>query len=271
MAEDTGTGEITRSGLPQGRFGEIRKQYEPIRPHVNAVVEDRKAKGYSNRDLHTTRHIAAEAAHSIHQEDQGKIEEFKRLAGHDGLTGLLSRRFFNDLVQERINHNRRFGTGYLREERRQVGSYPDYLAAVDANDFKTINDTKGHLVGDQVLQGIAKILSSGLREDDKACRFGGDEFLLFLRNVRSEADAMRILEEKRKAVQEANIAGTGATITVGLTAVEPDHRTVSDAFEVADERLYAAKEAGKNKVFGSKEMEEWRRRPVSPQLTKSNG
>jgi diguanylate cyclase (GGDEF)-like protein len=133
---------------------------------------------------------------------------------------------------------------------------PLAIAILDIDKFKVVNDTYGHLAGDQVLKEIANSLNSTLREYDLAGRFGGEEFSLLLPQTRA-VDAFRIAERVR-----ANIAGlsiiapgsTGAervqvTVSIGVTALDAgSRRELSDLMAAADAALYRAKAGGRDQV-----------------------
>ena len=126
---------------------------------------------------------------------------------------------------------------------------------VDIDHFKRVNDTHGHLVGDDVLRGVADSLRAQLRdEDDLLCRFGGEEFAVFLPNV-DDDEASRAAERLRRAVGELVTPVDGAlvqvTVSVGVTVAQPDDQPLPDVPELlarADLGLYRAKLDGRDRV-----------------------
>ena len=161
-------------------------------------------------------------------------EELKHRAFHDALTGLPNRLLFQDRIAQQVATARRTGmiTGVL---------------FVDLDDFKVVNDTKGHSVGDELLVAAAGRLAALVRESDTAARLGGDEFAVLIGNAESiaavEATAERIVD----AFREPFTLATGLvtiTVTVGV-ATTVDSTDTDELLRHADLALYAAKAAGK--------------------------
>jgi diguanylate cyclase (GGDEF)-like protein len=130
------------------------------------------------------------------------------------------------------------------------------VALLDVDRFKTINDTHGHLVGDQVLKEIARTLNSQLRDYDLAGRFGGEEFSLLLPQTRS-VDAIRIAERIRSSIAALSIIAPGATggervqvtVSIGVAALDSGtDRKFSQLMAAADAALYRAKSCGRDQV-----------------------
>jgi diguanylate cyclase (GGDEF)-like protein len=130
------------------------------------------------------------------------------------------------------------------------------IAMLDIDRFKVINDTYGHLVGDQVLKEIARMLTSKLRDYDVAGRFGGEEFSLLLPQTRS-VDALRIAERIRSSIAAMSIIAPGAvggervqvTVSIGVAALDAGtDRTYSQLMSAADAALYRAKGGGRDQV-----------------------
>lgn len=165
---------------------------------------------------------------------QGRIEE---MASTDKLTGLLNRHAFTILIDKLI-----------AELRRQPS--PVALLLADIDHFKSINDRHGHLAGDAVLERVAMTLQDGLRASDLAVRWGGEEFLLVLKDCGPD-EALRIAEKLREAVTGAEMALPGKTlrvsISIGVTAFDPAEPP-NQAVDRADAALYKAKNAGRNRV-----------------------
>ncbi|HEX4462066.1 MAG TPA: sensor domain-containing diguanylate cyclase, partial [Polyangia bacterium] len=157
------------------------------------------------------------------------------LANVDGLTGLYVRRYFDMRVAEEIERARRFGTSFA-------------LVMLDLDDFKRLNDTYGHLVGDRALRDVATLAASQLRGVDLAARYGGEE-LAFLLPRTNLADAHAVAERIRAAVEGHEFDGLHITASLGVAGwteagVELPERLV----ERTDAALYRAKAAGKNRV-----------------------
>lgn len=163
-----------------------------------------------------------------HQHQQNQL--LQKLAGTDPLTGALNRRA---LVQP-------------------AGTGNSVFVLMDVDHFKQINDTLGHAAGDFVLVELAKLISSQIRQSDQFFRWGGEEFLLELRDTELTEASLRI--EALRALIEAshfNFAGQSirVTISAGLCAVSPVQGGLEKAIKAADEALYRAKEAGRNQVL----------------------
>jgi diguanylate cyclase (GGDEF)-like protein len=175
-------------------------------------------------------HQALEAAH---RELAGAHRELTERARRDPMTGLLNREsFFLELDAER---------------RRGRGT----LLIMDADHFKAINDRHGHLVGDQALLEIAAAISRGVRAGDVVGRIGGEEFGALLIGAGGD-DATRIAERVRREVEQIRFrpdAGGVLPLTVSIGGTELlTEATVSDHMRAADARLYAAKNAGRNRT-----------------------
>jgi diguanylate cyclase len=165
----------------------------------------------------------------------------RELSETDSLTGLYNRRYWNALLE---NEYKRCGYGVSN----------GCLALVDLDHFKQINDTHGHLVGDEVLRHVASALRSNLRSTDIVARFGGDEFCVFLPDTDS-ATAFQVLDRVRVETADAVFGQKQtaiATLSIGLTAFD-NPMLFNEWFKQADLALYEAKARGRNQVacFGS--------------------
>jgi diguanylate cyclase (GGDEF)-like protein len=154
------------------------------------------------------------------------------LALHDELTGLPNRRSFED----------RLGTALDRSRRRNTSVA---LLMLDLNDFKKINDTMGHCVGDQVLREVAKNLQEHVQSFDTLARLGGDEFTMIASDIREDRSLERLLDDVRRAVERPlMMEGKKMVVTASLgVAIYPDD--ASDGarlLRVADQRMYLLKQ-----------------------------
>ncbi len=159
-------------------------------------------------------------------------------ASHDGLTGLMVRRYFQERLAGEVE-------GALRR-----GSSVAFLM-VDLDRFKGVNDSYGHLVGDVVLREIARIIRGAVREMDLVGRYGGEEFAVALPDA-DEETGMQIAERIRAAVQDAAIRAydeeVRITVSVGL-ALCPKHAAApGQLVEQADRAMYRAKGLGRNRT-----------------------
>ncbi len=166
--------------------------------------------------------------------DRKELEEkLKKLAITDSLTGLFNRRHAFDILKK-------------EKSKADRGVNRFCILLIDIDNFKRINDTYGHDVGDEVLIRIAKIFRNKLRNYDVVARWGGEEFLIILPNIDSEG--ARISAERiRKSIEELDVNGVKTTISIGVTCYNPGE-SLNEIIKRADEALYEAKKLGKNKV-----------------------
>lgn len=171
----------------------------------------------------------------------------------DTLTGLLNRRTFDNNIEkiiaeysppddestdENVQHPAR------RKEMREL---PHWLAAIDIDHFKRINDKFGHLYGDEVLLLLSRIMQSTFRQRDKLFRFGGEEFIVVLDRT-SEENAKAVLDRFRQTIEEYHFPQVGK-VTVSIGFVRLEKVEVSSAIiGRADQALYYAKDHGRNQV-----------------------
>jgi diguanylate cyclase (GGDEF)-like protein len=162
----------------------------------------------------------------------------RELARTDALTGVFGRRAF----QERLGHD-------LELARRHGGSLT--VAFVDLDDFKGLNDSRGHLVGDQALRVVANVLQAVTRRADTVARLGGDEFALAFPDTDS-AGARQVAAKLTNDLPEALAAvAPGLTCSIGVVTFREDMPVMEEAIRAADALMYQAKREGKGTVkFG---------------------
>ena len=164
-------------------------------------------------------------------------EKFEEMAYTDPLTGLSNRRFFMKEAEHFFEYARRYGE-------------PISLIMLDIDDFKKINDTYGHDVGDLVLKRLADVIRSNTRKSDIPARFGGEEFIILLPTTNTEG-ALLVAERIRRDFKSSGVRLNGdvvmTTVSIGLaTLTEED--SLDELIKKADEALYRAKRTGKDKV-----------------------
>jgi diguanylate cyclase (GGDEF)-like protein len=157
----------------------------------------------------------------------------------DALTGLLARQAFVDSIEKRLAENRRT----MR---------PLSLCLIDLDRFKLINDTHGHLAGDRVLRAVGKLLHSRFRTEDVRGRWGGEEFVVAFSGEGVDTARemlMRVLIELRQmSFADDHGEPFGTSFSAGVALFPDDGYTLEELIRAADRRLYAAKEAGRNRV-----------------------
>lgn len=168
-------------------------------------------------------------------------EAAKRLAITDGLTRIYNHRFFQELFEKEYKRSDRYGTVFS-------------LIMLDIDFFKRINDTYGHLYGDEILKEMAELVKGCLRTMDIVARYGGEEFAILLPET-NLAEAVQTAERIRRAVESHEFMasrGKGLKVTVsqGVTSYPSEGiKSRSDIVAKADAALYEAKESGRNRVF----------------------
>jgi diguanylate cyclase (GGDEF)-like protein len=164
------------------------------------------------------------------------------LAMVDGLTGLFMRRYFDARIEEEVERSKRYGTAFS-------------VVMMDVDDFKSLNDAHGHLIGDRVLRGIATVVKAQMRGVDTAARYGGEEIAVILPRTEM-VNAYNVGERIRAAIAELRITtdtepaqALRVTASFGIASY-PESKAVDgeDLVRHADRALYRAKKTGKNRV-----------------------
>jgi diguanylate cyclase (GGDEF)-like protein len=174
------------------------------------------------------------------------IETIKHWADQDGLTGLLNKRAFLKKIGEKI---------FEAERERQ----PLSVFILDVDHFKHYNDTNGHLAGDEVLRTVGRVLKQTVRSGDIVARYGGEEFIIAMPETDQEG-AMQASQKIRAAIEREHFANqerqpTGnLTISGGIAILPVDGKSATDLIGRADQGLYEAKGAGRNRVMHAEGM-----------------
>jgi diguanylate cyclase (GGDEF)-like protein len=168
---------------------------------------------------------------------------------HDKLTGLLNRKTFDDRFISILQAARQLKDPVRSLERRQgnVSFISYWLAVIDIDHFKRINDTYGHLYGDEVLLLMANLMRSSFRRKDLLFRYGGEEFVIVLKTA-SFDETSTVLERFRKTMENYCFPQVGqVTVSIGFTEI-CDSEIPTMIIERADRALYYVKENGRNQI-----------------------
>lgn len=198
------------------------------------ITNKKHNKLFNRQDLEFMEALSNQAAIAI---DNAKLYE---LATKDSLTKLYIHRHFRTLLDTEITRAARYG---------HVVS----LLMMDIDNFKSINDTYGHLVGDKAIKEIARTIKSSIRTIDVAARYGGEEFTVILPET-SAKDAVIIAERLRKNIEQIVIhpednMSFGLSISIGISEFPVSAEEPEKLIECADKALYKAKNSGKNCIY----------------------
>ncbi len=169
--------------------------------------------------------------------DKDCVPFYASREGKDPATSLLNKRACFEYTSDILT---------IQENRKH------YMAIIDIDNFKSINDNYGHLFGDEVISGIANILSNTLNGRGIIGRFGGDEFYLFTNNVEAEDNLRIFLTAARQQIRytfEKKHPELHVTLSIGVSLYPDDGRTYDELFQKADKCLYIAKSRGKNRFI----------------------
>lgn len=165
-------------------------------------------------------------------------EKLTQLATIDSLTNSLNRRYFLERSKQEIERT-------LKHKRTGI------VIMMDIDDFKQVNDTYGHAVGDEALRQAASISKNNLRECDLFGRMGGEEFAILAPDITLEG-GLRLAERIRLSIKQTPIEiareSFHITVSIGITVITQDHNTIEQLLQLADKGLYQSKELGKNRV-----------------------
>jgi diguanylate cyclase (GGDEF)-like protein len=226
---------------------------------MQAGADDYLVKPFEQLEL-KARLLVGKRIIGLHEELVTARESMRYAATHDSLTGLLNRGETVDFLKREYERSRRTGK-------------PLSVILADVDHFKRVNDTMGHLFGDEALRTVARRLRSSVRVYDGVGRYGGEEFLMILPDcdlvgALTRADTLRALISEHPI----NLSQASAKITISMgVAVSTDHATgdINSLLNQADRGLYAAKQNGRNRVENIELAAT--NTAVSGMLSKSNG
>ena len=169
-------------------------------------------------------------------ETRAMAQKMLHMAQHDFLTGLANRA----LITERLTR----ALGLAQRKKKQVA-----LLFIDLDNFKQINDSLGHAIGDKLLQSVAKRMTEVVRMTDTVCRQGGDEFVILLTEIEQSQDAAQVAEKLISAFSLPHIihdCELDVSLSIGVSVYPDDGKDVESLFQHADAAMYCAKTGGRN-------------------------
>lgn len=229
-------------GRPQDALGALRRHVAGQASLASATDEARVRVRLLELQLGVAGEQEIAQLHALelsrtNRELRTEAERLEQLSLTDRLTGLPNRRELDERLDVEVERAHRHGR-------------PLVLALLDLDQFKSVNDRFSHDVGDQVLIRVGRLLREHLRATDVAARWGGEEFALLLPETDME-EATAVLERVRSVVAEAdwNVIADGlrVTVSIGATSWTPES-SAADLLREADRRLYAAKDAGRDRI-----------------------
>ncbi len=225
--------EHARFSAPPASSRELQELSKALEGMSNTLLEQKHALETSNQRLEIKVAHRTEELHRLNR-------ELESLARTDALTGTPNRMAANEAL--------------LREFARFKRGHPPYaVLMMDIDHFKRINDTYGHATGDDILRSVASIIRDAIRGTDFFGRVGGEEFMALLLAT-DQIQAESVAEKLRSIVESTGLEPVGTvTISIGACIVQTSDRNPDDALKRADEALYRAKAAGRNRVVVSNE------------------
>ena len=234
-AEDTQQAEML-ADMPQwlAEHGHWQGELVLQSAHGNTLICALAVSAVRNSRGELAHHVAVFSDISHIKAHQAELD---RLAHFDPLTGIPNRRMLLDRLLQAVERARR-------------GGHALAVCYLDLDDFKPVNDRLGHAVGDQLLITITRRLQQALRSHDTLARLGGDEFVLLLTDLAQPNEWQTVMDRVLTAVQQpVKLGNTSATVSasIGITVFPDDHSDADALLRHADQAMYQAKQAGRNR------------------------
>jgi len=206
---------------------------------LNFVLETKEELETIHQNVSFIKSYITEAAPNI--EVKLLLKALKESAFKDSLTGLYNRKFLDEHLKKLLPQ--------LDREHKKMA-----VLMLDMDHFKAVNDEYGHDIGDLALKELARVLLSNIRESDIVVRFGGEEFIVMLVGIESEAEALKVAEKLRLKVSQNEIkvyenTTISKTISIGMAIYPDNSRSIDSILKYADIALYEAKRKGRNRVI----------------------
>lgn len=202
---------------------------------LGAIIVEHKIYNYLNEE-HIKLLTALSNQIAICIENNRLYNKIKENSQKDFLTGLFTRNYFFSVIKEKIKN---CGCGFA-------------IIMVDIDNFKRFNDNFGHQYGDMVLKTVSNIIKSSLRKEDLVARYGGEEIIIYMYDIKGTLDVYNRMTTIRKRIEdeliEYNENSSHVTVSMGISISSNNEENVEDMIRKADVNLYKAKNTGKNKV-----------------------
>lgn len=216
---------------------QLRSRLDSIGRHLQEFREREEERARQARERTDQMRARMEELEREARKLHASLADEKRLSLLDSLTRIPNRLAYEQRMEDELDRWRRF-------------NQPTCIAACDIDHFKRINDSYGHRAGDKVLQVVAECFATSVRSTDFVARYGGEEFVFILPGSTPD-DGMKLMNRIREKVAEIGFHFRGSpvsvTISCGLTVLRTEDGA-DDAFDRADKAMYAAKDAGRNRV-----------------------
>ena len=164
------------------------------------------------------------------QDQKSKEERLIEKSSTDAMTGALNREATEARIEKRLSDDQK-----------------GFLFLLDIDNFKEINDTRGHMIGDQILIDLVQLLKSEFRQNDVIGRLGGDEFMVFMNQTQ---DPQAAIQKASHILNRLAVEKAGAfSVSIGIASAPLDGTTYDQLYDAADKAMYQAKRQGKNSYF----------------------